>query len=261
MAITLDELLGRNRGAAPENTAVDSFPSYDAYTARRAQDGAPANYARSGYNYDFETRPYTAPRSVESARAYEAARPYEAPRVDEYRPLDYSSSIDRRPAASVENRYASESAYAPYEEDVRPARRADDRGRGGLYEFTVNDAERASTEELYGRLSANSSASAQSVQSARAARESYAENYAEKYRAANKARKRPRLGLKAKLIIAAYVAVVIIVSVLIIVNAKPLNSGTASVPGSSVSAIEDTDTHNQALSQIDFGYEAVEIQP
>lgn len=259
MAITLDELLGRNRGAAPENT-VDSFPSYDAYTARRTQDGAPSEYARSAYNYDFETRPYTAPRSVESARAYEAARPYEAPRVDEYRPLDYSSSLDRR-TASVQNNYAPESGYAPYEDNARTARRADDRSRGGLYEFTLNDTERASSEELYGRLSANNLTPAQAAQSARAAKESYAENYAERYRAANKARKRPKLGLKAKLIIAAYVAVVLIVSVLIIVNAKPLNDGTASVPSSSVTAFAEDGAHNQALSQIEFGYEAVEIQP
>ena len=222
MAITLDELLGRNRGGANEPASVDSFPSYDAYTARRTENGSPAGYDRPAYNYDFRTRPYEAPRSVESARAYEASRPYEAPRVDEYRPVDYSTAFDRRAAAPRES-YAPENGYAPYPEDVRPARR-EDAARGGLYEFTV-----------------------------------YAENYAEKYRAANKARKRPRLGIKAKLLIAAYVAVVVIVSVLIIVNAKPLNDGTAAVPSSSVTALAEDGANNQNLSQIEFGYEVPEI--
>ena len=224
MAITLDELLGRNRGGANEPASVDSFPSYDAYTARRTENGSPAGYDRPAYNYDFRTRPYEAPRSVESARAYEASRPYEAPRVDEYRPVDYSTAFDRRAAAPRES-YAPENGYAPYPEDVRPARRED----------------------------------AQSAQRERAARESYAENYAEKYRAANKARKRPRLGIKAKLLIAAYVAVVVIVSVLIIVNAKPLNDGTAAVPSSSVTALAEDGANNQNLSQIEFGYEVPEI--
>lgn len=256
MAITLDELLGRNRGGANEPASVDSFPSYDAYTARRTENGSPAGYDRPAYNYDFRTRPYEAPRSVESARAYEASRPYEAPRVDEYRPVDYSTAFDRR-AASPRESYAPETGYAPYPEDVRPARR-EDAARGGLYEFTVNDAERASSEDLYNRLS-GVSPSAQSAQRERAARESYAENYAEKYRAANKARKRPRLGIKAKLLIAAYVAVVVIVSVLIIVNAKPLNDGTAAVPSSSVTALAEDGANNQSLSQIEFGYEVPEI--
>ena len=193
---------------------------------------------------------------MESARAYEASRPYEAPRVDEYRPVDYSTAFDRR-AASPRESYAPENGYAPYPEDVRPARR-EDAARGGLYEFTVNDAERASSEDLYNRLS-GVSPSAQSAQRERAARESYAENYAEKYRAANKARKRPKLGIKAKLLIAAYVAVVVIVSVLIIVNAKPLNDGTAAVPSSSVTALAEDGANNQTSSQIEFGYEVPEI--
>lgn len=254
MAITLDELLGRNTGSA-EAPSVDTFPSYGEYTSRRASDGMPALSERPAYNYDFSSRPYSEPRSVESARAYEASRTYAAPRAEEYRNIDYPTAFDRRPAAPVSDRaYAPEADRAPYPGQIR--RDAEQPARGGLYEFTVNDAERASSEELYDRLSASSSA--QTAQRERLARESYAENYAEKYRAENKARKKIHLGLKAKLLIAAYVAVVAVVSVLIIVNAKPLNDGTASVPSSSsVTAVDEA--HNSDFSQIDFGYESPEI--
>ena len=130
-----------------------------------------------------------------------------------------------------------------YEESARSAY-ADERGAraysGGLYEFTRNDAERASGEDLYDRLSATGTASAAKTAGyERAARESYvSEDYAAKYRAEHKTKKKARFGLKAKLIIAAYVIVVAIVGILIIVNAKPLNNGTAAVPSSSVVAVE-----------------------
>ena len=62
------------------------------------------------------------------------------------------------------------------------------------------------------------------------------EDYAAKYRAENGTRKKKRFGLKAKLIIAAYVVVLAIVGVLIIVNAVPLNEGTAAVPSGAIVA-------------------------
>ena len=63
-----------------------------------------------------------------------------------------------------------------------------------------------------------------------------AEDYAAKYRAENGTRKKKRFGVKAKLIIAAYVVVLAIVGVLIIVNAVPLNEGTAAVPSGAIVA-------------------------
>lgn len=257
MAITLDELLGRNQARNSSETTVDRFPSYDDYTAsRRVQE--PAGYADRPV-YNFESRPYTAPRSVESARAYEASRPYEAPRVDEYRNGGYNS-FDARPALRREPAdYASEATYngyADYRTDARPVDNAN-----GLYDFTVKDTERPSDNELYDRLSMSSTGAA-TMQSAQAARASYNEDYVEKYREANgaKAKRRIHLGLKAKLLIAAYVVVIVLISVLIIVNAKPLNNGTATVPSSSsVSAyVQEVDldaANNSVSSQIQFGYE------
>lgn len=225
MAITLDELLGRNRGDAPADLATDRFPSYGEFTARRTRDDAAAyDNAAYGYDYDLDRRPVPAPRSAEAARNYEASRPYRAPREEEYRATE--QYLGERRAPVEPDRYGYDGGY--------------ERGHeaGGLYEFTRNDAERASGEELYERLSAGA-ASERDARYAQQARESYAsEDYAAKYRAANKSKKKARLGIKAKLIIAAYVVVLAIVGVLIIVNAKPLNNGTAAVPSAEIAVVE-----------------------
>ena len=240
MAITLDELLGRNRGDAADEYTSDRFPSYGEFSARRT-GGSDVRYADGGegYAYDFDRRPQSAPRSTEAARDYEASRPYRASREEEYRPIDYAARERRAPSDA-----GYDAGYdRGYEESARSAY-ADERGAraysGGLYEFTRNDAERASGEDLYDRLSATGTASAAKTAGyERAARESYvSEDYAAKYRAEHKTKKKARFGLKAKLIIAAYVIVVAIVGILIIVNAKPLNNGTAAVPSSSVVAVE-----------------------
>ena len=222
---TLSILLGRDRGSAAATFDTDRFPSYGEFTARRSQSDA-VNYDSAGgygYDYDLARRAPSAPRSAEAAREYEASRPYRAPREEEYRAADH---LARDYSAPVRE----DRAYAP-ERD-----RAYDGRESGLYEFTRNDAERASGEELYERLSSSGTAQ-NSARYEQAARASYmTEDYAAKYRAENGAKKRKRLGLKAKLIIAAYVVVLAIVGVLIIVNAVPLNEGTAAVPSGAIVA-------------------------
>lgn len=225
MAITLDELLGRDRGSAADTFDTDRFPSYGEFTARRSQSDA-VNYDSAdgyGYDYDLARRAPSAPRSAEAAREYEASRPYRAPREEEYRAADYAARDYSAPVRE-------DRAYAPERDRSYGGRES------GLYEFTRNDAERASGEELYERLS-SSGAAQNSVRSEQAARASYmTEDYAAKYRAENGTRKKKRFGLKAKLIIAAYVVVLAIVGVLIIVNAVPLNEGTAAVPSGAIVA-------------------------
>ena len=73
MAITLDELLGRDRGSAADTFDTDRFPSYGEFTARRSQSDA-VNYDSAdgyGYDYDLARRAPSAPRSAEAAREYE----------------------------------------------------------------------------------------------------------------------------------------------------------------------------------------------
>ena len=237
MAITLDELLGRNKGDVEQEYDVRSFPSYGEFFARRGASDEPSLYDDRAYDarpdYDFDRRPQaSAPRSAQAAREYEASRPYRAPREEEYRSAELSYRERRMP----EDR-GYDSGY--YADDVRTnADRAPSPADvGGLYEFTRNDAERASGEELYDRLS--STGAVNESKYAAAARDSYSsEDYAAKYRAQNNTKKKVRLKLRSKLLIAAYVIVVAIVGVLIIVNAKDLNNGTAAVPSSQIVATE-----------------------
>ena len=222
MAITLDELLGRGRGESPQDAAVDRFPSYGEFTARRTARDDAASPAPGGYGQGHDrarrVRAAMPPRAAEGAREYEASRPYRAPREEEYR-ADYSVR---------ERSLPSDAGYD------RERGRA---GESGLYEFTRNDAERASGEELYERLSSTGSVQ-NSARYEQAARASYlSEDYAAKYRAENGGKKKRRFGLKAKLLIAAYVIVLAVVGVLIIVNAVPLNEGTAAVPASGIVSV------------------------
>ena len=108
MAITLDELLGRDRGSAADTFDTDRFPSYGEFTARRSQSDA-VNYDSAdgyGYDYDLARRAPSAPRSAEAAREYEASRPYRAPREEEYRAADYTARDYSAPVRE-------DRAYAP----------------------------------------------------------------------------------------------------------------------------------------------------
>lgn len=243
MAITLDELLGRNRTDERQN--IDAFPPMEEYTARRAEGNMYTAPERP--KFDIERRPYTPPRSVEETRRYEASRPYEAPRSEEYRPSDR--------AREYEARYERYDAVRemPVERDYRRDYPVADADRGGFYQFAATDTERAPGQELYDRLSMTSTAAAEQE---RIARQSYAENYAENYRKENvRTRRKVRLGLKAKLIIAAYAVVFAVIAILIGVNARPLNRGTAAVP-SSGEALAASQAENSATSSaIQYGYE------
>lgn len=238
MAITLDELLGRNRTEEQRN--FDAFPPMEEYTARRASGSTYTAPERP--QFDIERRPYTPPRTVEEVREYASSSPYMAPRREEY----------REPERAEE--YTSRYAYRP-EPRQAPARPEERRSEGGFYEFAATDTERASGQDLYDRLSANTRVSEQET----AARRSYGSDYAERYRTENvPKRKRARLGLKAKLIIAAYAVVFAVISILIIVNAGALNRGSAAVPAGNGAAVADAfvAAHTADAGEIEYGYDA-----
>lgn len=90
MAITLDELLGRNTQSAQQDS-VERFPSYEDFKARNSVNQYPQANAQQPVRYNFDMAPAQAPRSVESVRNYEASRPYVAPQSSEYQTRDYPS--------------------------------------------------------------------------------------------------------------------------------------------------------------------------
>ena len=63
MAITLDELLGRNTQSASQES-VERFPSYEDFKARNSAYQYTQQSAQQGYRYNFDMAPAQAPRSV-----------------------------------------------------------------------------------------------------------------------------------------------------------------------------------------------------
>ncbi len=232
MAITLDELLGKNK--IEEGSSVDYFPTEDEFYARRLD-----NYRMSSKatlypsvderpKFDIQNRPVQQPpRSVEEVRRYEEARPYVAPRRDEYRPASQPRDYGRYDVPSVDTYGGYDAPARDYRNDYydAPAQsmRATDRG---FYDFAAAEQDRASERDLYSRLSMTSGASDVDQKTA--------QDSATQYRneTATSTGKKVKLGLKAKIIIVAYAVVFSLVAILIGVNAESLNSGTAKVPSS-----------------------------
>ena len=88
MAITLDELLGRNTREATQNN-VTGFPSYEDFKSSRTNQQASYQPVQNNARYNFDMAPAREVRSTESVRNYEAARPYVAPQSSEYQTRDY----------------------------------------------------------------------------------------------------------------------------------------------------------------------------
>lgn len=281
MAITLDELLGRNTTRNSTQT-VERFPTYEDYLSSRSREKrAAAAEEEPRYNYNFQARPNSASISEESVRRTEASRPYTLPESREYQDIDYDSvPIFNRPqlreGGSRANRgYASE-ASAIYGAGVSTAEREyTNRERSNreyanenyasegsfssynrmsnenyadtdnFYRFTQSDNDRLPDGELLNKLSHTNAGrrplfdKAQgSVAAVDAVRGGEFVSQAKKREAlAEKTgTKRARLNTKGKLILGAYIALIVTVAVLIIVNAGSINKGTAKIPSSSLSA-------------------------
>jgi len=67
MAITLDELLGRNTREVASGS-VESFPSYEDFKTSRANQYTQAQPVQNS-RYNFDMAPAQAPRSVESVKS------------------------------------------------------------------------------------------------------------------------------------------------------------------------------------------------
>ena len=223
MAITLDELLGRNTQQS-QDTSYDRFPTYEEFHSQRTMQ---RNMASEAPRYDFEVRPMEM-RSEESVRDYAASQPYAAPQQNEYQQRDYAfyQNLERRP-----------DAYTGYTQDyagtyVQPQPQ-------NLYEFTRNDNDRLSDSELLAKLEHTDVSRRPIFDRAEEAvvtpqRFSLFKRQAQKAEAVQGEKKHARLNTKGKIILGAYIAVIALVAVLIIVNAGKINKGKAVTPSSSM---------------------------
>lgn len=248
MAITLDELLGRNTQTT--QNAIDSFPSYEEFTTRATTQN---RTEQSNMRYNFDVAPVQSLRSVESIRNYEQNRPYVAPQSNEYQSRDYAF-YDNLGSRVSERPQQVQQSVTPVQQQVREYDRPVYARPQNLYEFTAQDTDRLSDEELYNRL-AHTDASYSARQSVAQQNNLFARK-AQSTHTQQQEKTRGRLNTKGKVILAIYIAVVALVISLIAVNANKINKGEAVTPTSAIN--DKVAVQNENISgslKIDSKYE------
>ena len=257
MAITLDELLGRNTREVASGS-VESFPSYEDFKTSRANQYTQAQPVQNS-RYNFDMAPAREVRSTESVRNYEASRPYVAPQAVEYQQREYPffDSLQQRaqyaPVQYQEQAPGQTDEQVPCDETrVRQGAPA----HQGFYEFTAQDTDRASDQELYARLAhtemSNTPVFEDSAQQA-VGRTGLFARKAQKTQNVSEQKQRARLNTKGKIILGVYLAVIALVASLIIVNATKINQGKAVTPTSQIKASQEA--NNTESFAIDSQYE------
>lgn len=262
MAITLDELLGRNTTNNTET--IERFPSYEDFRSSRSNGTQSTTRGDDRARYNFDMRPAQAPRTEDSVRSYEASRPYVAPQVTEYQTRDYAFYDTLRASRTAQrNDVDNEYGYANYEKYAKPSYKTPEKIQN-LYEFTAKDNDRLSDAELLNKLSHTdesrrpifdraNNATVATQQSGIISRK------VEKTEEKSVEKKRARLNTKGKIILGVYLAVIVLVAVLIIVNANKINNGTSTTPSANFMneasvAYADSVNISEAM-QIDSRYE------
>jgi hypothetical protein len=242
MAITLDELLGMNTRTRNDEQSIESFPTFDDFSRRNRPV---QNDSFNSYN-GFTSAPQSSGvRSVEFVREHEASRPYTRPSQNEYQNYEYGfDSLRARREAPVATTYV---------EPVRVEESVDT-----LYGYARADKERPSDRELYDRLASTGTAvrTAQPVEKEESAHRTSIFTHI-KTKQQSDTQKRARLNTKGKILLGVYIAVIILVAVLIIVNAGDLNNGSATTPSSSISGVVSADTNSSNIvevPEINFNY-------
>lgn len=257
MAITLDELLGRNTREVASGI-VESFPSYEDFKTSRVNQYPQAQPVQNT-RYNFDMAPAREVRSTESVRNYEASRPYVAPQAVEYQQREYPfyDSLQQR-AQYAPVQYQEQAPVQTYDQVqyAEPQVRQAAPAHQGFYEFTAQDSDRASDQELYARLAhtetRNMPVFEDSAQQA-VGRTGLFARKAQKTHNVSEQKQRARLNTKGKIILGVYLAVIALVASLIIVNATKINQGKAVTPTSQIKASQEA--NNTESFAIDSQYE------
>lgn len=195
--------------------------------------------------------PAQAPRSVESVRNYEANRPYVAPQSSEYQTQEYPFYENLRADRAVQQPMQYQAPVQTYEQPQYMQMPVAQPAQESYYEFTANDSERLSEQELYDRLNYTSANVAQEQKT----RTSIFARKAEKTQDVSEQKQRARLNTKGKIILGVYLAVIALVASLIIVNATRINEGKAVTPASNVKSVATQNANNTESFEIDSKYE------
>ncbi len=247
MAITLDELLGRN---TKTDSGVDTsrFPSYDDYRSRREsavavrerEADADLDYRRGSFGTsDYRTPEYDA-YEISENNGFVGGSYSRADRI-----------IERGERGIANERARREDFYA----------RSD---RGSLYGFTATDNDRLPERELEQKLSYSNEhyrpvldrAAGEAMTARERAFAPFRTSEEETVKATGK--KRAKLNTKGKVILAVYLALIVLVAVLIIVNAGAINKGEAVTPTSEVEYLSVSETVN-ASAQTGYNFSGIQI--
>ncbi len=256
MAITLDELLGRNTQSATQGN-VERFPSYEDFKSSR-NSYTQAQPTQEAYRYNFDMAPAQEVRSVESVRAYEASRPYVAPQSSEYQNREYPFYDNlRAQQAPMQYTQAPVQNYEPVQYAPMPTQAPT---RQNFYEFNAQDSERLSDAELYERLAHTNQSNRPIFDDAQQGeatmqRTSIFARKAQRTQDTTEQKQRARLNTKGKIILGVYIAVIATVVSLIIVNASKINNGRATTPTSRVETLASQGANNTESFEIDSKYE------
>ena len=239
MAMTIDDVLGKN--VQQVNNRISEFPSYAEFSSR-SYNAQPTVQASPVNDYDyFAQRPYTQPMNVQQVKDYTASQVYSVPQqreyvqqqrnindiIDQYVANQQNEKLDE-PDVSLDNEFSPR--YG--KEEYKPL---------SLFEFTQRDNDRLSNGELDAKLGYSSNSQLTMAFNGEVApvvsrpiirREKKQSRLAQKFAQikAQKEQKQRKLGLKGKILIGVYVAVIVAVVILIGVNAKKINTGSALVP-------------------------------
>ena len=240
MAMTLEDVLGRNTQQV--SSRITQFPSYEEFnngrTYNNAQQQPVQDTSMNDYDY-FAPRPYTQPMSAEQVRDYNAGQTYYAPQQNEYNQQKRIDSIIDQYLANQQNQKLDEPDVS-LDNEFSPRFGREEYKPLSLFEFTVQDKDRLSNGELDSKLSYSASsqmtmafngevdAVTAPIYRAEKKQSKLAQKLAQLRE--QKEQKQRKLGLKGKILIGVYVAVIVAVVILIGVNAKKINSGNALVP-------------------------------
>ena len=231
MAITLEDLFGKNIKTPTEK--VDTFPTYEEFSSRNSSTQVAQNTVQDNkYDY-FAPRQYVQPMSVDEVREHNASRSYIRPQNNEFNEQymnNYAQVQEVLPPADV----SLDNEFSPRlgNEEYKPL---------SLFDFTVHDHDRLSNGELDSKLSYSASkqmyiafngeiASKPAVQVTQKVKKEKKNLFKSHIAHREKEGKKKRLSLKGKIIIGAYIALIVTVVVLIGVNAKKINNGLSLAP-------------------------------
>lgn len=237
MAMTLEDVLGRNTQQV--NNRITQFPSFEEFSGRSYNNAQQTVQDASMNDYDyFAPRPYTQPMSTEQVRDYNARQAYYAPQQNEYAHRNIDSIIDQY-VANQQNQKLDEPDVS-LDNEFSPRFGREEYKPLSLFEFTVQDKDRLSNGELESKLSYSASSQmtmafngeVDAISAPIYRPEKKQSRLAQKLAQlkAQKEEKQRKLGLKGKILIGVYVAVIVALVILIGVNAKKINSGNALVP-------------------------------